>query len=255
VDEAVVDEGLLDQMALARQIASLGLSARNAAGLKVRQPLVKVLVYAGGKRSLTAELVDIVMDELNVKSFEFVEHAGELVTYRVLPDNKRLGPKFGSRFPALRLALAALDPARVAESVAAGLPVELRLEGEPVELAPEEVLVETKPAEGLAVAADKQATVAVDATVTPELKAEGLAREVVRRVQAMRKDAGFDIADRITTFYRASEEMQGVISAWSSYIQAETLTTNLLAGQPPQEAYVEEHNIDGEALLLGVRRN
>jgi isoleucyl-tRNA synthetase len=254
VDEAVVDEGLLDQMALARQVASLGLSARNAAGLKVRQPLAKVLVYAGGKRSLTTELVDIVMDELNVKAFEFVEHAGELVTYRVLPDNKRLGPKFGSSFPALRLALAALDPAKVADTVTAGLPVSLSLEGETVELAPDEVLVETKPAEGLAVAADKLATVAVDATVTPALKAEGLAREVVRRVQAMRKDAGFDIADRITTFYRASEAMQGVISTWSSYIQAETLTTNLLAGQPPADAYVEEHHLDGEALLLGVRR-
>ena len=110
VDTAVIDEGLLDQMALARQIASLGLSARNAAGLKVRQPLAAVLVYAGGKRNLTPELVDIVMDELNVKSFEFVDHAGELVTYRLLPDNKRLGPKFGPRFPALRAALAASRP-------------------------------------------------------------------------------------------------------------------------------------------------
>ena len=130
----------------------------------------------------------------------------------------------------------------------------LEVNGETIELAPEEVLVETRPAEGLAVAADKLATVAIDANVTPELKTEGLARDVVRRVQAMRKDAGFDISDRITTYYRANKDLEQVFSAWGEYIQAETLTTELLADLPPTEAYIEEHIIDGAPLLLGVRR-
>ena len=121
-DPAVQDESLLEQMALARAIASLGLSARNAAGLKVRQPLSRVLVYAGGQRNLRDELVEIITDELNVKSFEFVEQASRLVTYRVMPDNKSLGPRFGALFPKVRSALSAMDPARVAESVAAGHP-------------------------------------------------------------------------------------------------------------------------------------
>jgi len=254
-DLAVIDEDLLEQMELARQVASLGLSARNAAGLKVRQPLGRVLAYAGGRRSLNPELVEVVMDELNVKAFEFVEEAGRLVTYHVLPDNKLLGPRFGARFPRVRAALAALDPSGVAASVAAGLPVTLEVDGEIVELAPQEVLVETRPAEGLAVAADKLATVAVDANITPELKAEGLAREVVRRVQSMRKEAGFDISDRISTFYRAQVELEAVFRAWSEYIQAETLTTELVAGDPPEGAYTEEHKIDGASLFLGVRRN
>jgi isoleucyl-tRNA synthetase len=255
VDETVIDHTLLDQMALARQIASLGLSARNTAGLKVRQPLAKVLVHAGGKRSLAPELVDIVTDELNVKALEFVDEAGALVQYRILPDNKLLGPRFGAQFPAVRAALAALDPAQVAAAVAAGQSLTLQVDGESVELVPEELLVETRPAEGLAVAADKLATVAVDATLTPELKAEGLAREVVRRIQAMRKEAGFDIADRISTYSRAGEELSAVFQSWSDYIQAETLTTELVSGDPPEGVYIETQRVDGQELVLGIKRN
>ncbi len=255
VDETAIDPHLLEQMALARQVASLGLSARNTAGLKVRQPLAKALVYASGKRRLTPEMVDIVTDELNVKALEFVDEAGALVEYHILPDNKLLGPRFGAQFPRVRAGLASLDPAKVADAVAAGLPVALDLDGETVELAPEEVLIETRPAAGLAVAADKQATVAVDATLTPDLKAEGMAREVVRRIQSMRKDAGFDISDRITTYYRSGEELEAVFQTWSEYIQAETLTTELVAGSPPEGVFSEKHKVDGQELLLGVERN
>jgi len=254
-DRTYINQSLIDQMALARQIASLGLSARNSAGLKVRQPLAKVLVYSSGERALDPELVDIVMDELNVKAFEFVEEAGRLVAYKLMPDNKLLGPRFGARFPKVRAALGKADAASIARDVRAGLPVKLELEDQVVELSPEEILVQTEPAEGLAVAADKLVTVAIDASLTPELRAEGLAREVVRRVQAMRKDAGFNIEDRITTYYQAEADLAQVFSDWADYIQAETLTTNLVAGQPPAEAYSEVHKVDGEELTLGVRRN
>ena len=98
VDSSIIDDTLIEQMSLARQVASLGLSARANANLKVRQPLSKVLVHSG-KAVLRQELVDIIMDELNVKAFEFVEQEGALVQYKVLPDNKLLGPKFGARFP------------------------------------------------------------------------------------------------------------------------------------------------------------
>jgi isoleucyl-tRNA synthetase len=95
----------------------------------------------------------------------------------------------------------------------------------------------------------------VDATITPELRAEGLAREVVRRIQAMRKEAGFDISDRITTYYQASGEFAEVFRAWSKYIQSETLSTRLVAGEAPVGAYAETHNIEGQELKLGVMRN
>ncbi len=254
-DEATVDRSLLEQMALARQVASLGLAARNAAGLKVRQPLARALAYASSRHSLDHEFVDIITDELNVKRFEFVEQAGQLVRYQIMPDNKLLGPRFGAAFPRLRAALAAADPAAVAAAVAAGQLFALTLDGETVELQPSEILVQTHPAAGLAVAADKLATVAVDSTVTPELRAEGLAREAVRRIQAMRKDAGFDISDRITTYYVAEGEFTQVFQTWAEYIQAETLTTQLVAGAPPAGAYAETQTVEGEKLTLGVQRN
>ncbi len=254
-DLAVVDEKLLEQMDLARRIASLGLSARSNANLKVRQPLSKVLVHVGGKASLSSELVDIVEDELNVKGFEFVEQEGRLVNYRILPDNKLLGPRFGARFPQVRAALQAADPGSIAASVRAGERVALQVDGEAIDLAPEEVLVQTQPVQGLAVAADKLITVGIDATITPELRAEGLAREVVRRIQAMRKEAGFNIEDRITTCYVASGELAQVMEQWAAYIKAETLTTDLVAGQPAAGAYVETQKIDGQEITFGVRRN
>ncbi len=254
-DAVAVDTDLLEQMEVARQVASLGLGARNSAGLKVRQPLAKVLAYAGGKRDLDAPFVAIIVDELNVKQFAFVEKASDLVSYRILPDNKTLGPRFGAQFPQVRAALAAKDPGEVAASVLAGQPVSLEVEGASVELAPSEIQVLTQPLEGLAVASDKYMTVAVDAQLTPELRAEGLAREVVRRVQAMRKDAGFNIEDRITTYYQASGEMAQVLQTWSEYIKAETLSTELLDGEGDEGAYRETHQVDGETLALAVKRN
>lgn len=253
-DSQVVDESLLDEMTLARQVASLGLSARNAVGIKVRQPLSRAMVYAGGKRSLRDELAAIVTDELNIKSLEFVPQATQLVTYRILPDNQHLGPRFGADFPKVRQALGDLDPAEVAAAVQTGLPVRLEVEGRSIELAPGEIVVQTHPVEGLAVAFDKQVTVAVDALITPELRQEGLAREVVRRIQAMRKEAGFDIADRITTCYRAEGELEAVFEIWGEYIQAETLTTELIPGEAPEGSYREVLKIEGMSLVVGISR-
>ncbi|GAB4579345.1 MAG: isoleucine--tRNA ligase [Anaerolineales bacterium] len=257
VDATAFDDTLETQMDLARRVASLGLSARSASNLKVRQPLSKVLVHVSeGRAELTQDLVDIVADELNVKALEFVSEAGKLVNYRVLPNNKLLGKKFGQQFPALRAALADLNPAQVAVTVAAGENLNLQLStGETVTLAPEEILVETQPAEGYAVAYDKVVTVGIDATLTPELKAEGLAREVVRRIQDMRKKAGFNIEDRITTWYVASGELASVFAEWGDYVKAETLTTRLVTGEPEEGAYVEEQKVEGEVLKVGVRRN
>ncbi len=254
-DETVIDEELLNQMSLARRIASLGLGARGSANIKVRQPLAKAMAYVGGARAeLSDDLVEIVADELNVKEFEFVQEEGELVNYRLLPDNRALGPKFGPRFPRVRAALAAADANKIAGRVRADLPVTLDIDGETVELAPGEVLIQTEPVEGLAVVADKLVTVAVDAVITPELQAEGLAREVVRRVQTMRKDAGFNIEDRITTWYMADGELSDTIAAWGDYIRAETLSLELVAGEPPADAYTEAHRVDGLEVRLGVKQ-
>ncbi|MFC1996032.1 isoleucine--tRNA ligase [Chloroflexota bacterium] len=255
-DETAINEDLVYQMDLARRVASLGLSARSNAGLKVRQPLARVLAHVSeGSAELSDELVAIVADELNVKGLEFVAQADSLIRYKVLPNNKLLGPKFGKDFPKVRAALASIDPSGVAAKVAAEAPVNFEADGLSVSLKAEEVLVSTEGAEGMAVAADKLVTVAIDTVLTPELKAEGLAREVVRRIQAQRKNADFNIEDRITTWYLASDQLVQVFDAWGEYIQAETLTTELVAGEPPEDAFVETHQVEGQEFTIGVKQN
>jgi isoleucyl-tRNA synthetase len=253
VDEAAINEEQLTQMAMARRIASLGLGARGSANIKVRQPLAKALVFTGQiSRGLNDEIAAIVIDELNVKQLEFVEEEGILVNYRILPDNKLLGPRFGSRFPKVRAALNNANPADVVRRVNEGLTVSLVVEGEQIELAPEEILIQTEPASGLAISADKGVTVAVDAVITPALLSEGLAREIVRRVQTMRKNADFKIDDRIVTYFQANDEITQVMDDWRDYVQAETLSTDLVAGLPPKEAFVEKHTVDDKSVTLGV---
>ncbi len=254
-DTAIIDHDLLEQMALARRVASLGLSARKNANLKVRQPLGRVLVYTGasGQADLRPELAEIVTDELNVKAIEFVSEEGALVRYKVLPDNKLLGPRFGANFPQVRAALQTANPAKVAASVRAGLPVTLDMAGQSLELAAAEILVQTEPAPGLAVAADKFVTLGIDSTITPALRQEGLAREITRRIQDMRKSADFKIEDRITTWYQAEGELAEVFQAWAAYIQAETLTTRLLSGAPDPAAYAEEQDFEGVKITLAIK--
>ena len=255
-DTTIINEKLLNQMDLARRVASLGLSARSNANLKVRQPLAKVLVHVSeGKAELSPELVEIVADELNVKALEFVKEAKTLVSYKVLPNNKLLGPKFGADFPKVVAALKGMDPAQVAARIAAAEDVTFELSGETVALTSEEILVSTESAEGMAVAADKMVTVGIDTVVTPELKAEGLAREIVRRIQTQRKNADFNIEDRIKTWYVASAELDKIFADWGEYIKSETLTTELTAGESASDAFVEDHKIDGFDVKIGVKRN
>ncbi len=255
-DAAVVDESLLEQMGLARQIASLGLAARSVVNLKVRQPLAKAMAYAGTGKRLDPEMVEIITDELNVKAFELVNEAGRLVNYRVLPDNKLLGPRLGAAFPKVRAALAQADAAEVAARVQAGQSVSLWVDGERLELAANEVLVQTMPVEGLAVAEDRGISVAVDAVLSDALRAEGLAREIVRRVQEMRKKAGFNIEDRIRTYYQAADDgwLDALLANWGDYLRAETLTLELVNGAAPAQAYAETLQLDGKELTLAVLR-
>ncbi len=262
-DQEAVDEDLLERMAFARQVVALGHSARNSRNVKLRQPLARALAHLeAGPDSLDEELVALIQDELNVKEIVFVEDVSELVTYRLLPDNQVLGPRFKERFPAVRQALAALEPLVAVKRLRARLPLQLELapseaqggEKEKVELAPDEVLVREEAREGLAVASERGMTVAVDIVLTPELIAEGLAREVVRRVQSLRKEADFEMDDRILVTYQAEGELARAIEAWRDFIAAETLSVQFEAGEPAEDAIVGEDRIEDHRLRLGVRR-
>ena len=253
-DEKAINDELISEMGLARQVASLGLSARGNVGLKVRQPLAKVLVNAPGVDQLPKALVDIVTDELNVKKLVFVEDSGALVAYSLMPDNAKLGPRFGADFPKLRAALEKLNPADIKRKIDAGESIHLKVGKESIELAPDEILVNSAPAEGLAVSVEKGVTVAIDSELTPELKTEGLAREIVRHIQSMRKSADFNIEDRINTYYQTEGELAEVLSTYADYIKSETLSETLENASGPKGVYSEEVKISKEKILFALKR-
>jgi isoleucyl-tRNA synthetase len=205
---------------------------------------------------LPAFLTEVVEDELNVGALEFVSDADQLVDYRVLPNNQLLGPKFGSQFPAVRAALGELDGSEINQKVAAGEPVEINLGGEQVELIADEVLVEVHPAADLAVTTEKGITVAIDTVITRELRLEGLAREFVRRVQDLRKQADFNISDRIEVFYQASEELADAVRTHQEYIMNEVLAVSMEDRASPESAFStgETISLEGEELQLGVKQ-
>ena len=255
VDEGELDRRLLDKMRLAIDAAALGRSARGASG-KLRQPLAKAKVFVGSEqqRDDLRELADVLAEEINVKEIEIVSEVGELVSYRLLPNNRTLGPKLGPLFPAVRDALAALDPAAAAARLLAGESLDLSVAGQVFTLGGEDILVQTEPLGGLAVAGEKGVTVAVDPHLTPELIQEGYARDLVRVVNTMRKDAGFDISDRIALGYVTDEAIGETMTHFGDYIKGETLATQLTAGALADAGYEKIVNVDDHQVSLSLRK-
>jgi isoleucyl-tRNA synthetase len=254
-DEALAEDGLLGGMEHTRQPVTLGHAARASANLKVRQPLSRALVHLeAGADALDADQVELVREELNVKQIEFVDSADSLLTYRVLPDNRSLGPRLGRKFPRLRAALSDLDPQATVRRVRSGLAVEVLVDGETVSIAPDEVVVREEARPGLAVSSERGVTVAIDTALTPELASEGLARDVIRRIQSLRKDAGFALDDRIVTTYMGDQALIGAVERWRDLIASETLSVDLRMEEPIEGAFSVDDSIGGHTVLLSVQR-
>ena len=255
--EPLMDEGLVESMGTTRTLVKAGLAARASANLKVRQPLSRAVIHLPDRMTIDAEMVALITDELNVKTVTFVESADQLTSYRLLPDNRKLGPRMGKHLRAIRELFAEMDAeqtATILQQIEHGESFSLELENEMVEIASDEVHVQQKQPEGLVVVTESGLTVAVDTQLTPELESEGLAREVVRRIQNLRKEADFNLDDRITTTYEADETLAQVFSDWREFIADETLSHELHAAPPEADAVQDEDNIDGHSVRLSVRR-
>ncbi|MGC9346824.1 MAG: DUF5915 domain-containing protein, partial [Anaerolineae bacterium] len=251
------EQDLVDAMGAVRQAATLGHSVRSSNNLKVRQPLAQALIAADPRRrEELSQLLDLLADELNVKEVTFVEKEGQLVAYRLLPVNRVLGPRYGPRFPLVRKALSEIDAGKAVARINAGENLELTLDdGSEVSLAPEEVLVQTHAREGFGVAGEGGLVVALDTTITPELELEGLAREVVRRVQELRKQADYDLTDRVRVEYKADGKLAEALQTHGDTIADEVLADELVAVPAPEGDEVLEDNVDGDALVLAVQRS
>jgi isoleucyl-tRNA synthetase len=254
VDQNAIDQKLINQMKLARETASQGLSARSNVGIKVRQPLAQVLVHVKeGRAELDEELIEIVQDELNVKALSFIQDAKSLLAYKVLPDNRALGPKYGADFPKVQEALSKQDPDEIVNLVNEGKDIPLELEGKQILLTVEEVLIRTEAAEGLSTVDSKLLTVAIDTEITPSLRDEGLAREIIRRIQDFRKQADFDISDRISLVYQATPTLQNAVETHRDYIMEETLTVEMSEGDPEKGMFSSSASFEGEEVTLGLK--
>ncbi|MBV9172953.1 MAG: isoleucine--tRNA ligase [Chloroflexi bacterium] len=250
VQPEVQDADLERVMAWTRQVASLGNAARKGAGIRLRQPLLTLRVSGGSTFDALPEWASALLrDELNVKRVEYARELSEAVRPRAEANPKLLGPKYGKDYPRIRAALQAgdfsvLDDRRVRV-------LDWTLE-------PDEVSISLEPAPGFAAVADAGILVVLDTNLTPELIAEGRAREVVRLIQDARKQAGFEVSDRITIRYTAADGIAQAFQRHADYIQRETLATRLEPGldsASEPEWHRAADQIDGHPVVVAVQRS
>jgi isoleucyl-tRNA synthetase len=239
-------------MAVARETVRLGMSARAAAKVKLRQPLHEAVVVADGReRAAIERLAGIVRDELNVKTLRFVEQADELGSYEVKPNYRTLGPRFGKAMPQVASAVEALDAARVAASLRAGATVGVAIDGHDHELTADDLLLAMRPLEGYQLEREGSHAVALELSLDDALRREGLAREVVHAVQNARKAAGLNVEDRIALTLAGDAELLDAARAHEPYVAGETLATRV---EYADNGAGEAATIEGRELRIAVAR-
>jgi isoleucyl-tRNA synthetase len=254
LDEDAIDDTLSAEMDVVQRMVSLGRAARSAAQMRVRQPLgTTVLVPRTAEEQVALErLAPIIAEELNVKAVEVTGDAGDRVSYSLRPNLPVLGPRYGKEVGKIRGALEAADAAAVVRSLRAGEAVQL---GE-YELGGGDVLVGVEASDGWAAAEDGGYVALLDTSITPELRAEGLGRELVRRLQDLRREAELDVSDRIDVRYVLGDGAEAIGSAFAAhggYIAEETLALSIEAGDGFVDGATSEATIDGMDVVLSLR--
>jgi isoleucyl-tRNA synthetase len=254
--EELVDRGLSERMSAARRVVGLGRAARNTAAIKTRQPLREVVVVDEASdgsriREGVESLREIVLDELNVKELAFGE-TEDVVAYDLKPNLGVVGPKYGRLVPALRAALAEA-PAEVGARAAAGESVSVSVDGEETTLSPEELLVEPRQREGYALEREGGLSVALRTELDPDLVDEGLVRELVHRVQNLRREKGFEIEESIRVGLSGNRRISALLEdRWGDYFRAEVLARELDLDAGTPDGGFESVTVDGEALWVRV---
>ena len=249
-DESFIDPELEANMAAVLDIVVLGRSARNAANIKNRQPVASM--YVQGK-ALPDMYVSIIADELNVKEVKFVDDASSFISYRVKPQLKTLGPRYGKLLPKINQYLAGEG---VGNAVVAahnrGESYKFDIDGTEISLAAEDVLVSTEENAGFVTVTEHDLSVVLDTNLTPELIEEGFVREIVSKVQTMRKEAGFEVTDHIVLFHHGNSLIEGIFARHGAEIAADTLADSIKLGSA---GYVKDWEINGESVTLGVEKS
>ncbi|MEX2422084.1 MAG: DUF5915 domain-containing protein, partial [Actinomycetota bacterium] len=256
-DRARVDPALDGAMASARQIVELGRRIRTETKVRVRQPLLEAIVHSPGDHEALRPLLELVAEELNVKRVVFADSTEQLGRWRAKPNFKVLGPRLGPRVNDVA-AFLELDDGSLAASLAGGEDVRVAIHdlvpGDPIILAPGDVELVQETVEGWGVASDGGVTVALELEVTPDLRREGLARELVRVAQDARRAAGLQVGDRIVLALTVEGALAEALAAHRDVIAAETLATDIVEGPDEGATYRQTLELDGGPIAVSVRK-
>ncbi|MDR3261710.1 MAG: isoleucine--tRNA ligase, partial [Tannerella sp.] len=251
--EAFIDTLLEERMQLAQDISSMALALRRKVNIKVRQPLQAIMMPATDARQKEniGAVRDLILNEVNVKSLHFVENTGDILVKKIKPDFKKLGPRYGKVMKQLASAIQAMTQQEIASFETGGV-FSFNMEGQEtvIELADVEIISEDIP--GWLVANEGRLTIALDITVTDELNREGLARELVNRIQNLRKSSGFEITDKIRVTIGSSKEMDAVLEAHKAYIANQVLADAIEVTDQPEEGTI--FDMDGFNLHVKIEK-
>ena len=245
-----IDEELEKDMDLVLKVVVLGRAARNSANIKNRQPIGKMFIKA--ELELPDFFKQIIEEELNVKDAEFTQDVTAFTTYTFKPQMRTLGPKYGKLLNAIRTALTEVDGNQAMNDLNTTGMLKLNIEGTEVELAPEDVLTEMTQKEGYVSESDNGITVVLDTNLTEALIEEGFVREVISKIQTMRKEADFEVMDHITVSVANNETLFDIIKKNEDTIKSDVLAESIVYGE--ERGFTKEWNINGEDVLLGVEK-
>ena len=231
-------------------IVVMGRAARNPANIKNRQPIGTMYVRA--ERPLDAMFQEVVADELNVKKVEFKEDLSDFTSYTFKPQLKTVGPKYGKLLGGIKNELSNLDGNAAMDELNATGVLKLQVNGQEIELAKEDLLIDMAQMEGYVSESDYGITVVLDTNLTEELLTEGFVREIISKIQTMRKEAGFEVMDKIKVTYDGSEKAEKVFAEYAEQIGQETLAVAVEKAEPA--GYVKDWKINGEAVNMGVEK-
>ncbi|MGI6021221.1 MAG: isoleucine--tRNA ligase [Lachnospiraceae bacterium] len=249
-DESMIDNELEANMDHVLQVVTLGRAVRNASGIKNRQPIGKMMVKA--EFDIPEFYAEIILDELNVKSLEQTDDADSYISYSFKPQMRTVGPKYGKLLGGIKDALAVIDSGSAMTELRKNGCIVLDINGTSVELLEEDLLIDTAQSEEFAAQSDGRITVVLDKRLSPELIEEGFVREIVSKVQTMRKEAGFEVMDRIAIYADGNEKIAGILKNNEDAIKKDVLCDDIITGR--MDGYSKEWKINSEKVTLGVKK-
>ena len=251
-DEKAIDKDMEQQMEALLEVVQLGRACRNAASMKVRQPAARLFVKGASFHEAYQVLCE---DELNVKQVIFTDSARDYTTHKLKPQLRTLGPKYGKLLGKISQQLAQMDGNDVVEAFERGEQVAFEVDGTAVTLSKEDVLTEPMQKEGFTALEDKGVTVVLDTTLTPELVQEGYAREVISKIQTMRKDTDFEVTDRIDVRYSCGDTLASAIDASREMIMNGVLALTLDREEADGSFIAKEWDVNGEKAVISIRKH